>query len=57
MWSDSLAWRAQFSVDTILDDFAFHEREQFLTAYVSLAGGGAVVHAETFGGGVGWGGV
>ena len=36
MWADSLAWRAQFGADAILDDFAFHEREQFLMAYVSV---------------------
>lgn len=33
MWSDSLAWRAQFGVDAILDDFVFHEREQFCMAW------------------------
>ncbi|KIZ06665.1 SEC14 cytosolic factor [Monoraphidium neglectum] len=33
MWSDSLAWRKEFDVDAILDNFVFHEREQFLMAY------------------------
>jgi hypothetical protein len=44
MWSDSLAWRKEFDVDAILDNFVFHEREQFLMAYVSrrnLRGWGA----------------
>jgi hypothetical protein len=40
MWTDSLAWRREFDVDTILDGFTFHEREQFLMAYVSPGGGG-----------------
>lgn len=34
MWTDSLAWRREFDVDNILDDFVFYEREQFLMAYV-----------------------
>jgi hypothetical protein len=34
MWCDSLAWRQEFAVDGILDSFSFHEREQFLMAYV-----------------------
>ncbi|KAI8473261.1 MAG: CRAL-TRIO domain-containing protein, partial [Monoraphidium minutum] len=33
MWSDSMAWRREFDVDAILDNFSFHEREQFLMAY------------------------
>ncbi len=33
MWCDSLVWRKEHGVDTILDDFVFHEREQFLMAY------------------------
>jgi hypothetical protein len=40
MWSDSLAWRKQFDVDTILDTFVFPEREQFLMAYVRAGRGG-----------------
>jgi hypothetical protein len=43
MWCDSLAWRREFAVDTILDDFAFPEREQFLMAYVRSSLGGGVV--------------
>jgi len=39
MWCDSLSWRREFEVDEILDSFVFHEREQFLMAYVSLSGG------------------
>jgi hypothetical protein len=35
MWCDTLAWRREFDVDTILENFTFHEREQFLMAYVS----------------------
>lgn len=33
MWLDTLEWRKEYDVDTILDNFAFHEREQFLMAY------------------------
>lgn len=33
MWMDTLEWRREFEVDTILDNFVFHEREQFLMAY------------------------
>lgn len=33
MWLDTLEWRKEYEVDTILDSFMFHEREQFLMAY------------------------
>lgn len=33
MWLDTLEWRKEYDVDTILDSFMFHEREQFLMAY------------------------
>jgi hypothetical protein len=33
MWLDTLEWRKEYDVDTILDNFVFHEREQFLMAY------------------------
>lgn len=33
MWLDTLQWRQEYDVDTILDSFVFHEREQFLMAY------------------------
>lgn len=33
MWMDTLHWRHEFDVDNILDNFVFHEREQFLMAY------------------------
>lgn len=33
MWLDTLEWRKEYEVDTILDAFVFHEREQFLMAY------------------------
>jgi hypothetical protein len=33
MWADTLEWRREYEVDTILDAFVFHEREQFLMAY------------------------
>jgi hypothetical protein len=39
MWSDTIAWRREFDVDTILEDFVFREREQFLMAYVSCPRG------------------
>ena len=38
MWSDSLAWRREFDADSILEAFSFHEREQFLMAYVRKGG-------------------
>lgn len=33
MWLDHLAWRQEHHVDTILDDFHFHEAKQFLQYY------------------------
>jgi hypothetical protein len=33
MWLDTLAWRKQYEVDGIMDNFMFHEKDQFLTAY------------------------
>eukprot|EP00878_Enallax_costatus_P021465 GHUV01022722.1.p1 GENE.GHUV01022722.1~~GHUV01022722.1.p1 ORF type:complete len:454 (+),score=138.54 GHUV01022722.1:1181-2542(+) len=33
MWLDTLQWRQEYDVDNILDNFVFHEREQFLMAY------------------------
>jgi hypothetical protein len=33
MWLDTLEWRKEYEVDNILDNFVFHEREQFLMAY------------------------
>jgi len=33
MWMDTLEWRREYEVDGILDNFMFHEREQFLMAY------------------------
>lgn len=33
MWMDTLEWRREYEVDTILENFVFHEREQFLMAY------------------------
>lgn len=33
MWLDTIEWRKEYEVDTILDSFVFHEREQFLMAY------------------------
>eukprot|EP00775_Hariotina_reticulata_P010356 gene10356-10514_t len=33
MWMDTLDWRREYEVDGILDNFLFHEREQFLMAY------------------------
>lgn len=33
MWMDTLDWRGEYEVDGILDNFMFHEREQFLMAY------------------------
>eukprot|EP00882_Tetradesmus_deserticola_P019017 GHRQ01020459.1.p2 GENE.GHRQ01020459.1~~GHRQ01020459.1.p2 ORF type:complete len:256 (+),score=117.00 GHRQ01020459.1:337-1104(+) len=33
MWLDTLEWRKEYEVDNILENFVFHEREQFLMAY------------------------
>jgi len=33
MWMNNLAWKAEFKVDTILQDFYFEERDKFLTCY------------------------
>jgi hypothetical protein len=33
MWLDTLEWRKEYEVDSILENFVFHEREQFLMAY------------------------
>ncbi|WIA29355.1 hypothetical protein OEZ86_011860 [Tetradesmus obliquus] len=33
MWLDTIEWRKEYDVDNILENFVFHEREQFLMAY------------------------
>lgn len=33
MWMNHLAWKSEFKVDTILQDFYFDERDQFLVCY------------------------
>ena len=33
MYAASMKWRAEFGVDTILDDFHFQERDAFISLY------------------------
>lgn len=33
MYAASVKWRAEFGVDTILEDFHFHERDAFISLY------------------------
>ncbi|CAL8462059.1 g1590 [Coccomyxa elongata] len=33
MYAASMKWRAEFGVDTILEDFQFHERDAFISLY------------------------
>eukprot|EP00955_Chlamydomonas_euryale_P065661 359303-Chlamydomonas_euryale.AAC.7 len=33
MWLNHVAWKKDFGVDTILQDFYFNERDEFLEAY------------------------
>lgn len=33
MWMNNLAWKVEFKVDSILQDFYFDERDKFLTCY------------------------
>jgi hypothetical protein len=33
MWLDTIAWRREYDVDNILENFVFHEKEQFLMCY------------------------
>lgn len=33
MYAASMKWRAEFGVDTILEDFHFHERDAFISLY------------------------
>ena len=33
MYAATVKWRAEFGVDTILEDFHFHERDAFISLY------------------------
>jgi hypothetical protein len=33
MYTNHLTWREENGIDTILEDFKFHEREEYLKAY------------------------
>ena len=33
MYAASVKWRAEFGVDTIMEDFHFHERDAFISLY------------------------
>lgn len=39
MWLNHLAWKKDFKVDAILQDFHFHERDKFIKAYPQASAG------------------
>lgn len=46
MWLNHLAWKNDFKVDAILQDFHFHERDKFIKAYPQASEGSFLVLLE-----------